>query len=201
MKELLKYLLIIIILVPLPYACGLTGNDRYAYFIKSLENEIGELQDTSGNDVLKTTDLPDTLNAEKFGIMVYIDELYQVPTTSSGAPILWMYLLADPAPLIIQSKIDLISIYPTDSIYTDIKAYAADESVIELFELSDFFSPDDKTSVLTFIDEMDSWHIEEAILFQSSSNLARPYKGTFNMKFTMDNGDEIWTETKEVILE
>lgn len=191
-----KYALVILLLIPLPFACD-PSTPQYTYEIKSLSAEVGIIVINQSSYLLQTQDLPDTIIAETLGIMVGITELDSKEITFNPGP--FSSVTADPLPPIIESKVIDIEVYPSDSLITSEGIFHQATPINDLFNLGLFYSSQ-VHSISDFLTDFDPWYSYDELLFHSAMTLEEPFTGSFKLVFSMENGDEIITETTVIHL-
>lgn len=202
MKQLIVFCLTCVFLLPIPISCNQTGSYNYTYIVQSITVEQGRVVE-DGFFELRAVGINDSITSTSFGISFQADSLTVAEDNSIAyqqVNPLFSVALADPPPPISASSIDLISIYASDSIHTvNQGSFGPPSTLINLFQMSAFYDTN-KTSVLSFIDNLGNWYIDESYVLHLEESLLSPYEGSFEVKITMDDGRELSAETTSVIL-
>jgi hypothetical protein len=200
-----RILLVILFVLPLPFSsCDKIGPQNryiYSYEIISIRNEVGLISNEQNYITLEPTSRSIAFDSlRKLGIAIRSDSVMAADQSLASARGFYASVIADPAPPVFNTNIALISIYPSDSIYTESYSFGPDDSIISLFQASRFYDYETQ-DVLTFISNLDSWYVDEELLFHFNTKVRQSYTGTFSIKLTMDNGDELCTETELLTIE
>ena len=203
MKQTIIIVLLLVTLLPLPISCNKRTYSNYLFEVETIELNHGRVTMENGYYWLDPVGINDSIHATSFGIS-FQAETWSTSEVQSIASSYFNPLLplasADPIPPTSDSKIALISIYPSDSLHTvESGSFGPDETLLNLFSISSQYTGfSDKKNILQFIETEPLWYLDDVFLLHLKNELMEPYEGSFEVKITMENGEKLSSESEVV---